>query len=95
MKKIDIARESYRPCGNKASILFFVLYDLNKIDPMYQFSLEWYIDLFVSSILSSKESPSMDPTDARIKSILKFHTFAVFRNACRSLFERHKLLLSL
>ena len=50
MKKIDIARESYRPCGNKASILFFVLYDLNKIDPMYQFSLDWYIDLFVSSI---------------------------------------------
>ena len=37
----------------------------------------------------------MDPTDARIKSILKFHTHAVFRNACRSLFERHKLLLSL
>lgn len=46
MKRIDDTRETYRPCGKVASILFFVLNDLNKIDPMYQFSLEWYKKLF-------------------------------------------------
>lgn len=35
MKRIDDTRETYRPCGKVASILFFVLNDLNKIDPMY------------------------------------------------------------
>jgi dynein heavy chain len=35
MKKIDDTREIYRECGKQASILFFVLNDLNKIDPMY------------------------------------------------------------
>ena len=33
MKRIDDTRETYRPCGKVASILFFVLNDLNKIDP--------------------------------------------------------------
>lgn len=50
MNKIDEARESYRPCGKIASVLFFVLSDLNIIDPMYQFSLDWYKELFINSI---------------------------------------------
>jgi len=35
MKKIDDTREQFRQCGRTASILFFVLNDLVKIDPMY------------------------------------------------------------
>jgi dynein heavy chain len=31
----------------------------------------------------------------RIEGIINFHTKAVYKNACRSLFERHKLLLSM
>lgn len=42
MKKIDDTRETYRACGKQSAILYFVLNDLNKIDPMYQFSLDWY-----------------------------------------------------
>lgn len=38
--KIDAAREGYRPCAQRAAILFFVLNDLGKVDPMYQFSLD-------------------------------------------------------
>lgn len=91
MKKIDEAREMFRPCGKTASVLFFVLSDLNKIDPMYQFSLEWYRALFTKSIKKSRDNPFQD----RIKNILRAHTIAVYSSACRSLFERHKLLLSL
>lgn len=91
MKRIDETRETYRICGRVASILFFVLNDLNKIDPMYQFSLEWYKKLFQSSIEDSKEHGYGD----RIKNIIKTHQLSVYRSACRSLFEKHKLLLSL
>jgi len=91
MKKIDEAREGFRPCGKQASILFFVLSDLNLIDPMYQFSLKWYKNLFRESIEVSRENPFQD----RIVNITKEHTLSVYKNACMSLFERHKLLLSL
>lgn len=39
-KKINEARESYRPAAARASILYFILNDLCKINPIYQFSLK-------------------------------------------------------
>lgn len=91
MRKINDTRELYRTCGRQASILFFVLNDLVKIDPMYQFSLDWYKDLFKRSIEESREQFFQD----RYKSINKYHTLLVYKQACRSLFEKHKILLSM
>ncbi|XP_062904770.1 dynein axonemal heavy chain 2 [Mobula hypostoma] len=89
--KIDAAREGYRPCAERASILFFVLNDMGKIDPMYQFSLDAYIDLFNLSIEKSKRTPKLHE---RIVNLNEYHTYAVYRYTCRGLFERHKLLFS-
>eukprot|EP00795_Rhopilema_esculentum_P016694 gene16694-8141_t len=89
--KIDAAREGYRPCAQRASILFFVLNDLGRIDPMYQFSLDSYIDLFNNSIDKSKRSSKLEE---RIQNLNEHHTYAVYRYTCRGLFERHKLLFS-
>lgn len=38
--KIDEAREHYRPAASRASLLYFILNDLNTINPIYQFSLK-------------------------------------------------------
>lgn len=38
--KINEAREQYRPAAARASLLYFILNDLNKINPIYQFSLK-------------------------------------------------------
>ncbi|KAF7236750.1 Dynein heavy chain 2, axonemal [Varanus komodoensis] len=89
--KIDTAREAYRPCAQRASILFFVLNDMGRIDPMYQFSLDAYIDLFNLSITKSHRSTKLDE---RIRYLNEYHTYAVYRYTCRGLFERHKLLFS-
>lgn len=89
--KIDSAREGYRPCAQRASILFFVLNDLGKIDPMYQFALDAYVDLFNLSIDKSQRSSKIEE---RITNLNDYHTFAVYRYTCRGLFEKHKLLFS-
>lgn len=39
-KEINEARENYRPAAERASLLYFQLNELNKINPMYQFSLK-------------------------------------------------------
>jgi len=91
LKKVDDTREIYRNCGRQASILYFVLNDLNKIDPMYQFSLDWYKNLFENSIRESKEFMFTD----RITNIIEHHKKQVYRKSCVSLFEKHKLLLSM
>ncbi|XP_063485594.1 dynein axonemal heavy chain 2 isoform X3 [Symphalangus syndactylus] len=88
---IDLAREAYRPCAQRASILFFVLNDMGCIDPMYQFSLDAYISLFILSIDKSHRSNKLED---RIDYLNDYHTYAVYRYTCRTLFERHKLLFS-
>ncbi|CAG9772859.1 unnamed protein product [Ceutorhynchus assimilis] len=89
--QIDAAREGYRPCAKRAAILFFVLNDMGKIDPMYQFALDAYIFLFDKSI---SKSPKMVILIDRINALNEYHTFAVYKNTCRALFEKHKLLFS-
>ncbi|XP_048653960.1 dynein axonemal heavy chain 2 isoform X2 [Marmota marmota marmota] len=88
---IDMAREAYRPCAQRASVLFFVLNDMGRIDPMYQFSLDAYISLFILSIDKSHRSTKLED---RIDYLNDYHTYAVYRYTCRTLFERHKLLFS-
>ncbi|XP_050561707.1 dynein axonemal heavy chain 2 [Spodoptera frugiperda] len=90
-KEIDTARAAYVPVAVRASVLFFALNDLSRIDPMYQFSLDAYIDLFMYSI---DRSPKAGELEDRINNLNEFHTYAVYKNTCRALFERHKLLLS-
>ncbi|XP_061138372.1 dynein axonemal heavy chain 2 [Syngnathus typhle] len=89
--KIDTAREAYRACAQRASILFFILNDMGRIDPMYQFSLDAYINLFNLSIEKSKSSLKLEE---RIVNLNDYHTYAVYKYACRGLFEMHKLLFS-
>lgn len=38
--KINEAREHYRPAAARASLLYFIMNDLGRIHPMYQFSLK-------------------------------------------------------
>ncbi|OEH79493.1 heavy chain 2 family protein [Cyclospora cayetanensis] len=96
MKKIDQAREAYRPCGHRASVLYFVLQDLASVNSMYQFSLEAYEGLFVESISKAKECTGMAASaEEHVMTINSDHTHAVFRHARQGVFERHKALLGL
>lgn len=45
-REIDDTREQYRPVASHASLLFFAISEMAAIDPMYQYSLGWFLALF-------------------------------------------------
>lgn len=49
-KEIDTTREIFRPVAYRASILFFTIIDLAHVSAMYQYSLQWYANLFGSAV---------------------------------------------
>ena len=55
-KDIDETRSLYIPVAINTQILFFCVADLANIDPMYQYSLEWFISIFLGGIANAEKA---------------------------------------
>ena len=89
--KINAAREEWRPAPIRGSILYFVIADLALIDPMYQYSLSYFTQLFNYCI---DESEKADTVEQRLENLMTFTTRFMYLMVCRGLFEAHKTIYS-
>lgn len=90
--EIDLARERYVVVAKRSAILFFCITELANIDPMYQYSLAWFLNLFVNAILKAPKSSELSK---RLMYLNDYFTRSIYKNVCRSLFEKDKLLISM
>ncbi|XP_053056801.1 dynein axonemal heavy chain 6 isoform X1 [Acinonyx jubatus] len=88
---INVAREKYRPVATQGSVMYFVIASLSEIDPMYQYSLKYFKQLFNTTIETSVKS---DDLEQRMEILLEQTLLTAYVNVSRGLFEQHKLIYS-
>ncbi|KAM5227834.1 dynein axonemal heavy chain 6 [Ctenodactylus gundi] len=88
---INVAREKYRPVATQGSVMYFVIASLSEIDPMYQYSLKYFKQLFNTTIETSEKA---DDLQQRLLILLEQTLLNAYVNISRGLFEQHKLIYS-
>eukprot|EP00930_Biecheleria_cincta_P074768 TRINITY_DN6197_c0_g1_i1.p1 TRINITY_DN6197_c0_g1~~TRINITY_DN6197_c0_g1_i1.p1 ORF type:complete len:4188 (+),score=808.10 TRINITY_DN6197_c0_g1_i1:1794-12566(+) len=86
-------RETYVPVSVRGAAMFFVIAELCKVEPMYQYSLEWFLEIFLLAIKTA-EKPERNLA-RRLQALQDQFIKLLFQKVCDSLFARDKLMLSL
>ena len=90
-RQIAQFREKFKTVAVRAALLYFCASDFSVVDPMYQFSLKWFVGLFKQAIHDSEHPSDIDELIVCLKNSIakRFYESVSF-----SLFSRHKLLFS-
>merc|ERR1711968_4051 len=89
--EISETRLQYVPVAKRGAIIYFVVADLAQIDPMYQYSLEYYAGLFRRIM---RDATPCDDLEKRLQILLDAVTLIMYQNVCRGLFNKDRSLYS-
>ena len=115
--EIEIVRQLYVPIANIVSVLYFCLADMANItamagfglSAMYQFSLQWFVELFLKTIAeaeqgktevedgegNTREATFEESIVDRMHHLDEHFLYGLYTSTCRCIFERDKLLFAL
>lgn len=90
--KINVAREEFRPVATRGSVLYFLVCTMAQVNVMYQTSLVQFLERFDVSL---ERSDRTHINRNRIRNIINYLTYEIYRYKTRGLYETHKFLFGL
>lgn len=88
-KEINCERQEYLVAACHASILYRCIMRLASINYMYQYSLNWFVSMFVANV---RETPKQHQTlSQRLRQLNANFTKRVYRKTSETLYRRHRL----
>lgn len=79
-EKIESFRHNYQSIAKHSASLYYCITDLPNIDPMYQYSLAWFINIYVTAIETANKSRDLD---RRLGFLTDTFTHSLYTNVCR------------
>jgi dynein heavy chain 2 len=92
-EELDQKRETYRPFARNGSRLYFLIGDMKRVNPMYQFSLAVFLTLFQQALESKSDKAAN--LEARIALLSEGLQKVTFNYISRSLFKEDRLLFAM
>lgn len=99
-RKLNALRSAYLPLASRAVLLFFVISDLHRLDPMYHFSLSSFTHLFEKAITDELQRCAeregwdldlpLDPALVPQEDLISHFTYVIYASVAQSLLEAHK-----
>lgn len=84
-------RAGYETVSKHATILYFSIFELTKINHMYQFSYSWFIEVYSESIQKAEKFKILEQ---RRCSLIKTLTYELHSKISRAISEKDKLFFS-
>lgn len=77
--------------AKRAVLLYFCAADFAVVDPMYQLSLKWFVEIFKTNLTAADHFPDQNQL---VQSFQNSFALSFYESVSFSLFSRHKLLFS-